>query len=101
MNTVTDHATILRMLRWFVFVTLPLIFYTAAPRYTFAEKNPLPIPVQPGDTWTALSIRYQLSVSELMAAAGAMKVTATKATTGRKSAPSVASSGLIQRCPRE
>ncbi|UCC54739.1 MAG: LysM peptidoglycan-binding domain-containing M23 family metallopeptidase [Anaerolineaceae bacterium] len=68
----TDHATILRMLRWFVFVTLPLIFYTAAPRYTFAEKNPLLIPVRPGDTWTALSIRYQLSVSELMAAAGAI-----------------------------
>jgi murein DD-endopeptidase MepM/ murein hydrolase activator NlpD len=70
-DTSTDHDTILIMLRWSLAIILLLILSANLARATFAEEEDLlPVSVQPGDTWTALSIRYGLSTSELMAYTG-------------------------------
>jgi murein DD-endopeptidase MepM/ murein hydrolase activator NlpD len=68
-----DHDTILIMLSRSLAIIFLLVLSACLARTAFAEEGDLiPVTMHPGDTWTALSIRYGLSTSELMAGAGAI-----------------------------
>ena len=70
-DTSADRDTILIMFRWSLAIIIFLMLSANSVRILLAEdEDLLSVYVQPGDTWTALSIRFGLSISELMAFTG-------------------------------